>query len=89
MSNLDDFFAKKDKKKKKGKFNKANTDILAKTLEENDRKEAEMEEKSQGVLATSEAAKAAVVTAQNREHEGDEEGGQGQQGKPQVKRKRG
>jgi len=47
MADLDDFFAKKDKKKKTKKgFSKANTDVLAKNLEENDRKEQQEEEKA-------------------------------------------
>ena len=47
MADLDDFFAKKDKKKKTKKgFSKANTDVLAKNLEENDRKEQQAEEKA-------------------------------------------
>ena len=47
MADLDDFFAKKDKKKKTKKgFSKANTDILAKNLEENERKEQRAEEKA-------------------------------------------
>ena len=56
MSDLDSFFAKKDKKKKTKKgFSKANTDILAKNLEENDRKEAKAEEKANAAaMATSE-----------------------------------
>ena len=37
-NNLDDFFAKKDKKKKGGKkFAKANTDVVAKNLIETER----------------------------------------------------
>ena len=40
MADLDDFFAKKDKKKKTKKgFSKANTDVLAKNLEINEKKE--------------------------------------------------
>ena len=52
MADLDDFFAKKDKKKKgktKG-FSKANTEVLAKNLEENDRKEQQAEEKANDVV---------------------------------------
>ena len=60
MADLDDFFAKKDRKKKnKAGFSKANTDVLAKNLEENERREAKAEEKAAPLLATSEAAKAA------------------------------
>ena len=46
MADLDDFFAKKDKKKKgkKGpKFAKANTDILAQNLIENEKKEEKIQ----------------------------------------------
>lgn len=47
MADLDDFFAKKDKKKKgKKAFSKANTEVLAKNLEENDKKEQQAEEKA-------------------------------------------
>merc|ERR1712018_442476 len=47
MADLDDFFAKKDKKKKGKKvFSKANTEVLAKNLEENERKEQQAEEKA-------------------------------------------
>ena len=54
MADLDDFFAKKDKKKKqkKGpKYSKANTDVLAKNLLENERKEENADKKaaSEGV----------------------------------------
>merc|ERR1712141_995368 len=51
MADLDDFFAKKDKKKKTKKgFSKANTEVLAKNLEENDRKEQQAEEKANDVV---------------------------------------
>lgn len=51
MADLDDFFAKKDKKKKgKKTFSKANTEVLAKNLEENDRKEQQAEEKATDVI---------------------------------------
>jgi len=61
MADLDDFFAKKDKKKRGGKkgFSKANADILAKNMEENERREQKAEEKA-SPLATTEAAKAAL-----------------------------
>ena len=65
MADLDNFFAKKDKLKKKGtkgfKFSKANTDILAKNLEENDRKEENAEKKAAPLLATSEANRAGAL----------------------------
>lgn len=73
MSNLDDFFAKKDKKKKgkKSGFSKANTDVLAKNLEENDRKEARAEEKANVIVASSESnmAKAAMDAEQGHDDE--------------------
>lgn len=47
MADLDDFFAKKDKKKKTKKgFSKANTDVLAKNLEISEKKEQQAEEKA-------------------------------------------
>jgi len=49
MANLDDFFAKKDKKKKGKKFVTANTDVLATKLEENARKEHEAELKAASI----------------------------------------
>jgi len=63
MSDLDNFFAKKDKKKKTKKgFSKANTDILAKNLEEQDRKEAKADEKTAVPLATSEVNRAQAAS---------------------------
>jgi len=65
MSDLDNFFAKKDKKKKSKKgFSKANTDVLAKNLEEQDRKEAKADEKTAVPLATSEANRAQAASEQ-------------------------
>lgn len=60
MADLDDFFAKKDKKKRGGKkgFSKANTDVLAKNLEEKELRDLKAEEKA-SPLATSEATKLA------------------------------
>jgi len=54
MADLDDFFAKKDKKKKTKKFSKANVDELAKNLEETDKKEQRQADKFEP-LATSAA----------------------------------
>jgi len=55
MADLDDFFAKKDKKKKgTKKFSKANTDVIAKNLEESAKKELKAQEKLEP-LATSAA----------------------------------
>ena len=68
MADLDNFFAKKDKKKKKG-FSKANADIIIKNIEESERRseqKAAAEEKAGG-LATSEATKAAL----NNDHDGN------------------
>ena len=46
MADIDDFFAKKDKKKKgTKKFSKANTEVLAKNLEETAIKEQMQQEK--------------------------------------------
>merc|ERR1719150_1746987 len=46
MADLDDFFAKKDKKKKgTKKFSKANTDVIAKNLEETAIKEQKQQDK--------------------------------------------
>ena len=46
MANIDDFFAKKDKKKKgTKKFSKANTDVIAKNLEESAIKEQMQQDK--------------------------------------------
>ena len=46
MADLDDFFAKKDKKKKTKKFPSANTDVLATKLEETARKEQQADMKA-------------------------------------------
>eukprot|EP00088_Acartia_fossae_P026917 TRINITY_DN276_c0_g1_i11.p1 TRINITY_DN276_c0_g1~~TRINITY_DN276_c0_g1_i11.p1 ORF type:complete len:255 (-),score=125.78 TRINITY_DN276_c0_g1_i11:1173-1937(-) len=52
MADLDDFFAKKDKKKKgTKKFAKANTDVIAKNLIETERKELKELEKQEKELA--------------------------------------
>lgn len=46
MANIDDFFAKKDKKKKgTKKFSMANTDVIAQNLEESARKEQLQQDK--------------------------------------------
>ena len=46
MGDIDDFFAKKDKKKKgTKKFSKANTDVIAKNLEETAIKEQQAQDK--------------------------------------------
>lgn len=64
MADLDDFFAKKDKKKKEkkgSKFAKANTDILAQNLIESDKKEEDDQKKAHVKLATSEANRAGAA----------------------------
>merc|ERR1712156_316353 len=69
MADLDDFFAKKDKKKKTKKgFSKANTEVLAKNLEENDRKEQQAEEKANDVVQR----KGPVENQASKESEADE-----------------
>jgi hypothetical protein len=51
MGDLDDFFAKKDKKKKGMKgFSKANTEILAKNLEEMERKEQNKQDRQESYM---------------------------------------
>jgi len=63
MADLDDFFAKKDKKKKKSGFSKANTDIISKNLEESERKSEQkaIDDSKAAQLATSEAARASMA----------------------------
>ena len=64
MADLDDFFAKKDKKKKgKSGFSKANTDVLKTNLEENERKSEQknLEDSKAAQLKTSEAARASMA----------------------------
>lgn len=73
MSNLDDFFSKKDKKKGgKKKFTTANTDTLAKNLEKQELKEAKAEE-IKVPLATSEANKAQAALASKNENSVEDE----------------
>ena len=52
MADLDDFFAKKDKKKKTKKFVTANTEVLATKLEETARKEHQAEMKAVSAAMT-------------------------------------
>ena len=52
MADLDDFFAKKDKKKKSKKFVTANTEVLATKLEETARKEHQAEMKAVSAAMT-------------------------------------
>jgi len=71
MGDIDDFFAKKDKKKKGGKkFSKANTDVIAKNLIETDRKELKEQEKQEKELG-SQYSEEKPITAQNS-HEDEE-----------------
>jgi len=73
-NNLDDFFAKKDKKKKGGKkFAKANTDVVAKNLIETERKEMKEMEKSDKVLSTQFSDEKSVTPQQSQEDEEWEE----------------
>jgi len=59
MADIDDFFAKKDKKKKgKKKFAQANTDVLAQNLVENEKTKDDAEKKANVLLATSVANRA-------------------------------
>jgi len=68
MGDIDDFFAKKDKKKKGGKkFSKANTDVIAKNLIETDKKELKEQEKELG----SQYSEEKPISAQNS-HEDEE-----------------
>jgi len=65
MGDIDDFFAKKDKKKKgTKKFSKANTDVIAKNLIETDRKELKEQEKQDKEI-TSQYNEDKPLTAQN------------------------
>jgi len=65
MSDFDDFFAKKDKKKKGGKkFAKANTDVIAKNLIETDKKEMRELEKQEKELSTQLSSEDKTVTPQ-------------------------
>lgn len=73
-NNLDDFFAKKDKKKKGGKkFAKANTDVVAKNLIETERKELKEMEKVDKVLSTQFSDEKSVTPQQSQEDEEWEE----------------
>jgi len=55
MANIDDFFAKKDKKKKgTKKFSKANTDVIAQNLEESAKKEQLQQDKDMNNLGDEE-----------------------------------
>ena len=68
MANIDDFFAKKDKKKKgTKKFSKANTDVIAQNLEESARKEQLQQDKDINNLGDEEQRVAQQV-AEKRRH---------------------
>jgi hypothetical protein len=65
MADIDDLFAKKDKKKKGGKkFAKANTDVIAKNLIETDKKEMRELEKQEKELSTQLSGEDKTVTPQ-------------------------
>lgn len=73
-NNLDDFFAKKDKKKKGGKkFAKANTDVVAKNLIETEKKELKEMEKSEKVIGTQLSGDKSVTPQSSHEDEEWEE----------------
>jgi len=66
MGDIDDFFAKKDKKKKgTKKFSKANTEVIAKNLLETDKKELKEMEKQEKELATISINEEKPATAPN------------------------
>jgi hypothetical protein len=72
MADLDDFFAKKDKKKKgTKKFSKANTDVIAKNLEESAKKEQKAQEKLEP-LATSAALNNEETKVETKAEEDEE-----------------
>ena len=55
MANIDDFFAKKDKKKKgTKKFSMANTDVIAQNLEESAKKEQLQQDKDMNKMGDDE-----------------------------------
>lgn len=69
MADIDDFFAKKDKKKKgTKKFSKANTEVIAKNLIETERKELKEQEKQDKELGTP-FTEEKPVSAQNSQEE--------------------
>lgn len=70
MADIDDFFAKKDKKKKgTKKFAKANTDVIAKNLIETDKKEMRELEKQEKELAPQFSEDAAVTPQASQDDE--------------------
>jgi len=72
MANIDDFFAKKDKKKKgTKKFSKANTEVIAKNLIETEKKELKEMEKQEKEINTqySEQTPNSVVKSNSNEDE--------------------
>lgn len=72
MADLDDFFAKKDKKKKgTKKFSKANVDELAKNLEETDKKEQKQADNN--YVATSQALGEEKNQEKEKKVEGEDE----------------
>jgi len=70
MGDIDDFFAKKDKKKKGGKkFAKANTDVVAKNLIETDKKEMREMEKAEKELSTQYSEERSTAIPQNSQED--------------------
>jgi len=74
MGDIDDFFAKKDKKKKgTKKFSKANTDVIAKNLIETDKKELKEQERQDKELGSQlSEEKVTATTANNDDEEWDD-----------------
>jgi len=71
MADLDDFFAKKDKKKKgTKKFSKANTEVIAKNLIETEKKELIAQERQDKELGTQLSEEKVATT--NNSHEDEE-----------------
>jgi len=70
MGDIDDFFAKKDKKKKGAKkFAKANTDVVAKNLIETDKKEMREMEKVEKELSTQYSEDKSTATPQTSQED--------------------
>ena len=69
MGDIDDFFAKKDKKKKgTKKFSKANTDVIAKNLEESAIKEQMQQEKEITIGGDDSKAEKTVPQVNSKQH---------------------
>lgn len=73
MGDLDDFFAKKDKKKKGGKkFSKANAEVIAKNLIETDRKELKEQERQDKELGSQLSEEKVAASNNNDDEEWDD-----------------